>query len=554
MKKQSIVLLLTAFLLTATLLLTFAGCDSGGGAAVTGSGWGEGEEAVDALESQDTPESLVGNQGGTVHNGRHDRELPDMTELTTIPSAASGNSLVIPDYWVTEHGAYYVEITQPDDSSVSRGMTRSESVGQGAVVYEGFGGAMDFVSTTLVKIIDSATGNDMVLCNRITCAHDSEDCGAYLPDDVYPDIDAEGGWAMTRTMRAGFGGNNPVLFIDGDYIYALNNGNTFYRLGLDGSGRVEHMTIPDKYEINSWGKSWLMNGMLYLDVTFMVQISEWSFSGVSALLEVDYINKTVNVIWESEVNQNDDGSGWSMNTMGLWNGQVFIMRQYYPPYDWNRENVNLLEYYAGQKFEIVSLNPANGQETIIFTETGDGFMSNHWSIDKDGTFQFHSRRDEALFSFNVVTGERKLLADGLPGHIFIYDERDGRILLMRDISVETGAEYDPYSSDSDMFFYDIAAGIVGKFTLKTKVHIDGEIRFAPMNVLFEEDGYYYFEVESVMEEQDGWGGQTWHSQVKVLLGRMPIDDFWNNNTSAIEELDWYEENDWWEMLAERRSW
>jgi hypothetical protein len=547
------------FLLIAIFILSLTAC-GGEGAAVTGSGWGEGEDSVPAGDAPDSPDALdSSNVQGDSQSPANDRnDIPDMSVLTINPSAASGQSLKIPDMWITEHGAYYVHITQPEQDTITRGSSKGGRVSV-------MGAGMEaFKHSALLYIIDSRTGRDMVLCNRITCTHDSEDCGAYLPDDPLPDFEGDG-FAMVRSVsfRGGFG-NNPCLFVEDDYIYAMNSGNTMYRFNLDGSGRTEHMKIPDEYEVSHWGGNhWLMNGKLYMSVIFMVQTGEFGFASVSALLEVDYINKTVKEVWKGEPSDSMDGSGWFIDTLGLWNGNIYVMKTYYPPFN-HSGDADMMEYYNNQQIKIVTINPATGAESEILSETGDTFSSNFHAISDEGEFYFFSRREQSLFRFNVITGQRTLLSDKLPGFMFIQEKRDGRLMLIRDYLIEDDMEYDQLVVSSGIYFYDFNTGEVGEITLRTRQNIGDDV---PMYILFEEDGYYYVEAEREMVEQtsstrggviyssvEGVNGLSWYIAERTLLGRIPIDDYWANNASAIEELDWYEENEWWEMLSEKQNW
>ncbi|MCL2698087.1 MAG: hypothetical protein FWE74_08405 [Oscillospiraceae bacterium] len=514
MKKLPVVLLL------ASLLLNLTAC-GGEGAAVTGTGDEVGDEALEVISAREEEEE---NMGWWTPQPRE----ADFSKLTIIPDAASGESLLIPDIWVTEHGAYYINTIQPGmDIAYSSG-GRGGGVSVGSHVDE-------WRQITLIHIIDSATGKDMVLCNRVTCPHDSEDCGAFLPDDP-ADPDEFNQWGFTSYR--GWGGGN-CLFVDGEYIYALNSGNTFYRLGLDGGGRTEHMRIPDKYDF-SWGQNWLMNGKLYMMTNIMIPNEEWGYNSVPALIEIDYANKTVNEIWAGDLN-------FHANVLGLWSGQLYLIETLYP--EWGQSQEDMLNYYNNQEINIFSYNPATGQRTDIFSDTGYGFTGNTWNIPDSGEIIFHSRRDETLSRLNVKTGEITLLAENAHGFIFINEERDGRISMIRYNNDDWMTNHQLI--DISYLFCDINTGEFGEITLRTRQNA-GDNEF--MYIQFEEDGYYYVEAEREVEEHTDYGGYSWFEYKRTLLGRIPIDDYWASNADAIEELDWYDQNEWWEFLSEVHGW
>jgi hypothetical protein len=515
--------------LAAVLLLGLAACAGGEGAAVTEIG---GEDPIETLEVSGTPNGSENEEDDyfdSPHIWNPVREAPDFTKLTIVPDANSGESLEIPDMWVTEHGAYYVNVIYPEYSGMMRG--GGVAVGTaGTSLSMNLVGGNDNKPITLVHIIDSATGKDMVLCNRVTCPHDSEDCGAYLPDDPV-DPNAYDEWGFTP-RRVGWGSSS-TLFIDGGYIYALNSGTTFYRLGLDGSGRTEHMRLPEKYDF-SWGRSWLMHGKLYTIGSFTVQMDEFNFGSATAMIEVDYVNRTTNVVWESEQNSYTD-------VLGLWDGQIYLVEFAYNS-EWGQTQEEMLDYYNNQTTAFFSYNPITEQMTEIFKETGDGFNGNTWNIPESGEIIFHSRRDEALYRLNVRTGDVTLLTGNVSGFIFINEERDGRVLMIRYDNDDWMVNYQV--SDTSLLFYEFATGEFGELTLRIKQSVgDDEIAY----ILFEENGYYYIEIERETTEVTDYG-HTWFQTDRTLLGRIPIDDYWASNADAIEELDWYDQNEWWEFL------
>jgi hypothetical protein len=534
----------TLFLLLAALLLGLAACAGGEGAAITETGDVHGE---DVLEVSGTPQDTDGDEVSYETTPWTPVIIPpDFTNLTMIPDAASGDSLEVPHMWITEHGAYYVNTVYPDSDYSGGGMgfvggggrvvgAVSTSLVTDRAVFAGNASVSGPI--TLIHIIDSATGKDMVLCNRVTCPHDSEDCGAVLPDD--PVDDSEFG------MWGGWGGSS-TLFIDDGYIYALNSGSTFYRLGLDGSGRTEYMRLPDEYDF-SWSRNWLMNGKLYMMATVMIQTDDWGFTGIQAMVEVDYVNKTINEIWRGKP-WSDSGENSQINVLGLWSGQVFAVESTYP--EWSHTSNDQMDYYDNQKHVFFSYNATTGQRTEIFSETGDGFQGNTWNVPESGEIPFHSRRDETISVLNLRTGEVTVLAHDVSGFIFTYEERDGRLLLMRYNDDDWMTSHD---IDMDLLFVDLRTGEFGEITLKTKQNIGVDFHNF-MFVQFEEDGYYYVEAEREMEEQGDpmWG--TWYQMARTRLGRIPIDDYWANNEDALEYLDWYTQEEWWEFLNEKMNW
>lgn len=513
----------------AALLLSLAAC--GNEAALTGTGDTIGDGEPDTQEFLNSKEAETSDWWDPWNNGW--REAPDFTKLTVLPDKNSGEALEIPHMWVTEHGAYFVEITN-----------NMNNMGR-----DGFIGGMDDIhDIALLNIFDSATGQQMVLCNRLTCPHDSEDCMAFLPPEPPDPMDE---WGFSRSFIRGGWGSSSVLFIDSGYIYALNGGRTFYRFNTDGTGRTEYMVLPDDYDYN-WGRSWLMSGNLYMMVSKMVEMNSvyGSYMGsVPAILEVDYINRTTNVIWEGE---NDGDGHLNLDVLGLWGGQIYLMQVFYPEVDWNCPE-DTQRYYDEQEIVISSYNPANSQLTEILNDISYGYTFNSWAITEEGDMLYHSRRDETVGRFNVRTGVKTILAENIGGQIWMGEERDGRLFLQREhLSDDPEASW--LFNKSDLFFLELATGELTELTIKTKRNIGEDV---PAYILWEEDGYFYLTISQDYEEVTenwGWGPQTWYQEIRTQLGRIPIADYWASNESALEELEWFDQDDWWEYYSEKMGW
>jgi hypothetical protein len=517
---------LLALTLITALLLSLTACSNEAAVTGTGDAIGDPEDAQEVLSFKDDLEgvdSLDWNPWGM------QREAPDFSNLTIFPDRNSGESLIIPDMWITELGAYFVEIT----------MLGMDIRPDGSVIYDG-----EMRDVALLNIFDSATGQQMVLCNRITCPHSSEDCMAFLPPEPPDPIEGDG-WGMTSVSHRGWG-SSPCLFIDDGQIYALNGGRTFYRFNLDGTGRTEYMRLPEKYDF-SWSRNWLMNGKLYMMASFLVPLDDGfgSLSSAPAMLEVDYINKTTNVIWEGEQNS------W-VEVLGLWDGMLYLMQTVYPEVDWDSAD-DMQRYYDEQEITISSYNPANGQTTEIFSDISYGYQFNSWAIDENSEMFFHSRRDETLGRFNIRTGTITVLAENIGGQIWMGLERDGRLILTREHSW-TDRDTPWLYMKRDLFFLELATGELTELTIRTRQNI-GEN--PPADILWEEDGYFYFIIEQIYEEQTGdwgWGIETWYDNTHTKLGRALTADYWASNTDAVEELDWYEPDEWWEFYSEKMGW
>jgi hypothetical protein len=225
------------------------------------------------------------------------------------------------------------------------------------------------------------------------------------------------------------------------------------------------------------------------------------------------------------------------------------MKHFNPSMSRSGENMDMLEFYSTREAVIVSVNMTTGAEIEILRETSDRFMDNSYDINENGEFLFYSYRDGALYRFNVRTGQRTLLTNELSGFLFIYGDRDGKLLLSRDYAIERGEEYDQLVANG-LYFYGMTTGEAGEITHKTRTNIGEPV---PAEVLFEEDGYYFFEAERVLVEESGWGS-TWYNNERTKLGKIPAADYWTGNTSNITELDWYDQNEWWEFLSEKQNW
>jgi hypothetical protein len=357
-----------------------------------------------------------------------------------IPIAVptQGNSLKIPEKWVTEHGAYYTSVT---GKTISEEHTEAMSKSDGS----------DFISfvnnensdtTVRVYITDSSTSRNIVLCNKPNCRHDTADCGAVLPAEV--DVDE-------RLVKVGH-----FLFIDGDYIYAFNGMRTIYKISLDGSSRTEYMKIPDKYQ--SGIRDWLMNGKLYMSVSVQVKVTDEKSSSVAAVIEVDYINKTTREIWVEEYiheNGRENSEIHTIGIVGVWEGKVYIQETFNPPVV--RTPAGLEAYYKNQNMTIFAVSVTTGEREKIYDDTGEGGLAifGYFGFDDNAESILHSNRDETLFRYNLLTGKRTVLVENLPGIINILDTEGDFLKLERNNDPFTMTN--PYS-DLEYLYYNLVTG------------------------------------------------------------------------------------------------
>ena len=439
------------------------------------------------------------------------------SQITAMPT--SGQALRIPNKWVTENGAYFIK---SPTSSETANHSRAESV-CGAFVGTGIGDE----NYLLVYITDANSGNDMVLCNKPNCSHDSADCGAFLPPDTFE----SGGEMMI------WGGNpqKSFIFADGNYLYAYNGGSTIFRMGLDGTGRVAQVKLPDKFNTN-FGGFWLYDGKIYILGEVMTMREDLSGKRVSMFFEVDHKTGTQREVWVNEA-KGDTGTilvglGSDKN-VGIWSGKAIFFDEKRPPEIFTQSEMETFDDRCERT--IWSLDLKSGQREILFNGMGDKFRTHSNIVSECGKMLFHSRKKSALKELNLLTGEVTTLVEKLHGFINIIEEFDGRLLMWRDNNRADFFTSNPVAND--FLFYDYSANKVGEVTIRKKAtYPDKPDSYHEIRVLFEEDGYYYFEIGREIARVSG----EYRTQ-KIQLGRAKADDFWEDNHDSLERLGWYDE-------------
>ena len=391
----------------------------------------------------------------------------------------------------------------------------------------------------LLCITDSATGEDMILCNRPECKHDSLDCNAFIPFCEF-ELDESGvSYRSNSRMRL----TQFLLFIDNDYIYAKSDHNTIYRFNLDGTGRTEHIRIPDEYHCDR-GNSWLMNGKLYITSYVMDMISEFEIASHQTLLEIDYNKKTVRELWQQDYHKpySNQDPAYAISIHGAWNGKFFLTETSYPEFVRNLDGYR--KYEDTTEITIFSIDPKlerSKSKEIIHSDTGDGFAPNMWGLWGAAVpqFYYHSRREEAVYLFDLLTGKKTKIAENTSGYMSVDGEVDGRLFVTQNMDMYVwGYDRTDGSDVGKKFFIDVKTGEVTESTLRMKsgFHI---------SILYDEDDYYYIETDNKTGKHSQY---DFYQFTKNRLGRIPKEDYWANNAEAIEELDWYDNDDWNEML------
>jgi hypothetical protein len=151
---------------------------------------------------------------------------------------------------------------------------------------------------------------------------------------------------------------------------------------------------------------------------------------------------------------------------------------------------------------------------------------------------FFSQRDGALLRLDVLTGQTSQIAKDLIGDVWVNGIRDGRLLI-------TGRIND---IDSE-FFVDLDTGTVVESAFRTANNRDdGETQTA--RILFEEDGYFYLEIEQEWEivPMPGWEPPYSYTVVRSRLGRVTAADYWKNSVEKIEPLEWYSNQDFYRRV------
>jgi len=502
-------------------LLTLAACNTSR-ASITGSGHGDSGQ-TDFENAENVKNSGIKNPGDSVTNSQNNS---DNSEETLTYVHGSGHSLMIPSSWNTEYGAYYAaaadDISRDFDAPIAGG-------GRGGWSSSiDVSDANDVTPPLLVYITDKSTGKDIVLCNKPNCVHDSDSCGAVVPYDENPD---------ESSRRPGYNRFMPAfLFADDDYIYVFNKGRTFFRLNFDGSNRTEHIKIPDEYHVS--GTNWLMNGKLYMNVWISIPTGEYSSSSIAALIEVDYTAKSVREVWRADIHTKSGMSFdevYRADILGLWDGRVFIHEVFYPPLVRTQQGITY--YQDNQEIKIISLDPATGNKEDVHSDKSDGFSVNYFTPQ----FYYHSRREEAVFRFDLLTGTAEKIGGGISGYINIQSEIDGRLFMYRDNTMDDIFNKNYQLTGNDLFFLDLSTGEITESRFELKRNI-GETTHC--TIIKEEDGYFYLIVEEELAERESaWAGRdSFYETVRQRTGRVKKQDYWNNNTAAIELFEWEDVN------------
>jgi hypothetical protein len=442
------------------------------------------------------------------------------------------DGVLISSEWTTEQMTYFVT-TYNEVNDISPVI---ETIREDGTIWQESNPDFDENNALLLYATDHATANSFPLCDRPNCSHNSSSCNAYIPRD-----NIEEDWGSFAVSRSD---SSAVVFIDGDFIYSSNRGNTFYRWRLNGTNRTQVARFPDKYRgrsnlgIDLNDNGWLMNGKLYLQVTeeLPVPSSAGERVGVSTLLEVDYLgNNETRTLWQHNPFEHNEGGNSHVILFGAFGGKIFVEESHYPP--WSEEMCDI-ERSVLTYTKLFAINPAaNADDEIIepiISGNGNEFISNIGHSSNTGEQStdsyFYSRNDSAITHLDLLTGNTQVIAADLP-EIGAYAVNLGRVfdghltIMAQEIAdAEIGCR---------LYYVNIDTGEFMQSTIGTKVTFEDNVEYGYHRILREDDDYFYIVIERSLVESTTANGSVWH-----LIGRISKADYWANNENAVEEVDW----------------
>jgi hypothetical protein len=467
-----------------------------------------------------------------------------------------GDAVPVPFRWETDKGTYFTSTSWYLDGLKIEG-------------WFGPGDYSDFESSPLLLYIkDAATGNDIILCSRPTCPHNSLDCYAYLPFDRY------GEDYYDFDLRS-----TSYIFADGGYLYAHNGGNGIFRFNLDGTGRTEVAVIPNKYfYISYYNDHWLMNGKLYSYAQCYVpdNTAGYTIKMVNVLLEIDYTNGNVREIFEANSDRNTS-THFFASSEGIFYGiEKDYQQRWRNRYD---DDAQRMDFHYRTENILFSINPALDEPFNIIRKGTEHEFNPHLRLDFSGEnpgIYYHSRFDETIYRLDLITGESEKIAGNIPGTLFITGVFGGRIFMadfMNDAKEgfrfsidDTGNDYydDSTKMHETLFFVNMQTGEISESSFITRrvlfkdrtrterEYIEGGFSGNTdgyTDIIYEEDGYFYIEIERWEIEHDVWGdGRVIYIYLhRHLIGRIPAEDYFSGNIGAIEELGWFSDLEFFEM-------
>jgi len=453
--------------------------------------------------------------------------------------------------WETDKGTYFTSTPMFLEGIIPRFNAGPED-------YDEFEG-----DPLLLFINDANSGDDIILCNRPECSHDSMDCNAYLPYDSFSDA------SRSRDIR-----RTSIIFVDGDHVYAHNAASRIFRFNLDGTGREEAVRLPSKYNWITDG--WLMNGKLYTRATSYQTTGGLDVGIIVAnvLIEIDYHNGTVRELWV----ENSEENGYS-SIFTIYEG-IFYGIERLAPFRFRgvfSNDSEKLDYHTNIEYTLFSIDPGDDEAQVKMIRKGRGDEFNPclriYSAGDNPGIYYHSRRNEAVYLLDLITGESVKVIENITGTMQITGLFGGRLFMfdfMKD--TETGfrvyddpitgvLHYDETGKMHDaMFFVDLTTGEISPSQIITKRTLLCAILFTEggysgntdgfTDIIYEKDGYFYIEIERQERENDIWGNRRSINihLYRHLIGRIPIEDYWSGNVDAIEDLGWVGIEEFLELL------
>jgi hypothetical protein len=461
--------------------------------------------ALTACERASTTEEPINsaNVHTTGQNGIHSNPnnlLPNNPTPTVILGEIA---LLVPNKWFMQDMTYFTAIANAEATS------------------KVIDGQMSVTGTAdlLLHVTDHKTGQTFVLCNRPNCHHNSEDCGALLPPCTFEETEDIRNIYPPQFFLDSFG-----IFGVGDYIYAHNGYNAYYRFNLDGSGRTKAVRIPDQYDANvSTTQNWLMNKKLYIitDVHKPTGLAHHPVALLKVLLEVDYKNGEVSEVWEQEFCESysrGDMSNNHLDVLGGFGGEFYMIQPIY------------LDIETLESITLFSVNSVTANTEIIFTNIGDGIEGIAPDL-RDGVSPsgfYFSKNNKEFVQLDFITRETTVLTDGFTDDWYISIIIHGYLIISNYVDTE----------GVDNKFINIGTGEVTDSVLPS--------------IWAMEDDWLYMIVQSdeINPNKNEGGFSVRDSDSRYLVGRISVEDYFGNNETAIEEIGWLDYDELWGIRGE----
>ena len=367
----------------------------------------------------------------------------------------------------------------------------------------------DGFSLNCIAYVDYETAEQIVLCNKPNCKHDSEDCSAVIPEEILYGglyLFGDGEYLYLAASPYDAAGTSTVETISDSGIININTTSdtppVLYRMNLDGTNREKIHTLPDGVIVEG---DFFSDGNYFYTVTKKLEAETEG----NTTYTKGYDKKLIRIDRESGKEEDVLSLGTDATILGCYGRSLILAENDYGK-ELTQEEIfddnAFRAAYENSVYKITSVNIDTGAVTTL-KEIDQSQL--HTELVKDGCLYISYEKDTGIDKIDLASFEQTTIPT--EKNYNIDYELDGILL---------GVEWDADATHYD--FINTETGEIKESTLQTS---EG----TPVTIVSENSDSLFVWYDFVnKEEYVAWADVTQEVTAETHYGMIKKSDYLNN--------------------------